>query len=351
MSRGLAAALSLLLLLGAVPRAARGQTAVDALAQAISSYQDLEYDSAATQLRRALGRSGTAALADSDRVRALLYLGATEFFRDRRDSATAAFRSLVLLDPRYRPSQLIFPPEVSSLFEEVRLGTRAAGLLVPTNTEIAGPADRLVMRLYASSYHQVTVTIASSGGAPLRTLFSGAVGDSLELLWDGRDSTGSLSFSGNYAIRATSRGSDGATRVVEVPLEIRRAERDTLPLPPPPADSQLLPERARGRRSPRALLTGLAAAAAVVVLPPLVTGDATGSSARFAVAAAVGTSGLLGFQLPHRPRPIAENIAANQALRRAWEREAAAVHATNLARLRDPRLLIRAFPARTLGAR
>jgi len=348
-TRRRAAVLALLLFTAAASRVARAQSAADALAQGIRAYQNLEYDSATTLLRGALGRPGAAGLADSDRVRAFVYLGATELFREHRDTARAAFRELVLLDPRYRPSQLIFPPEVSSLFEEVRLGTKAVAAVVPAVTEIAGGGDRLVVRLYATSYHELAVLVASGSGAPPRRLYTGAIGDSLEVLWDGRDSTGLPVYSGDYVLRATSRGPAGVATVVEVPLQIRRLERDTLPLPPPPADSLLRPERTAGGQSLRSLLTGLAAAAAVVALPPLVTGEANASNARYGVAAAIGVSGLLGFRMQLRPRRIPENIAANQALRLMWERQTEAVHAENVARLRTPRLLIRAGPSRAVS--
>jgi hypothetical protein len=350
MTSRILAALAVVFLACATPRVAQAQTAADALAQGIRAYQSLEYDSAGALLRGALALPGAAGLADSDRVRALVYLGATELFREHRDTATAAFRELMLLDPRYRPSQLIFPPEVSSLFEEVRLGTKAVAVVVPAVTEIAADGDRLVVRLYATSYHQMTVVVTGGSGVPPRTLYTGAIGDSLEVLWDGRDSTRLPVYSGDYVLRATSRGPEGGGMVVDVPLEIRRLERDTLPLPPRPADSLLRPERTAGVRSPRSLLTGLAAAAAVVALPPLVAGGAQTSSARYGVAAAIGVSGLLGFRMQQRPRPIPENIAANQTLRRAWERQAEATHAENVARQRNPRLLIRAGPPRTGNA-
>ena len=54
----------------------------------------------------------------------------------------AAFERLLFLDPRYRPDQLVFPPEVSSLFEEVRLRTRAVAVSVPPRRRTACSVGR-----------------------------------------------------------------------------------------------------------------------------------------------------------------------------------------------------------------
>src|SRR2546430_6480825 len=94
----------------------RAQSASDLLRQGVQAYQSLEYDAAAALLEQSLGRDSAAGLADSLRSRALTYLAATELFRGQRDTAVGAFRQLVLLNPRYRPDELIFPPQVTNLF-------------------------------------------------------------------------------------------------------------------------------------------------------------------------------------------------------------------------------------------
>src|SRR5437016_7232256 len=92
-----------LLLCGA--RGLRAQAASELLGQGVRAYQSLEYDAAAALLQQSLGRDATTGLADSLRARALTYLAATELFRQQRDSAVAAFRQLVMLNPRYRPDE------------------------------------------------------------------------------------------------------------------------------------------------------------------------------------------------------------------------------------------------------
>ena len=347
--RRAAVILALLALAGAQPRAARAQTPAELLARGLRAYQDVDYDSAAAVLRTALAQPGPPALSAADRVRALAYLGATELFRERRDSAAAAFGRLLLADPRYRPDQLVFPPEVSSLFQEVRLATRAVAVTAPALTEIRAAGDRLIVWLYATSYHPIEVAVLRANGVLLRSLYSGGAGDSLQVLWDGRTATGMPAESGLYVLRVDSRGSDGrVVRSVDLPLDLAQSRADTVPLPPPPAEALLRPEHAPGGSGVRALATGLAAAAAVVVLPSLVAGGAAGMGERFAVAGALGVAGVAGFQVQRRPQPIPANIAANQALRLSWQRQADSVRAENTARRQEVRLFVRAGAPRAV---
>ena len=97
------------------------------LTSAISAYQDLDFDRAAVLLRRAL--SGN--LSDSARAVALTYLGAAEHYRSRPDSAAAAFRRLALLAPRYEPDTLVFPPEITRQYNEVRNSVAAQQPVAP----------------------------------------------------------------------------------------------------------------------------------------------------------------------------------------------------------------------------
>jgi hypothetical protein len=341
--------LALLVLAGAPPRAARAQTPAELLARGLRAYQDVDYDSAAAVLRAALAQPGPPALSATDRVRALAYLGATELFRERRDSAAAAFGRLLLADPRYRPDQLVFPPEVSSLFQEVRLTTRAVAVTAPPLTEIRAAGDRLIVWLYATSYHPIEVAVLRANGVLLRSLYSGGAGDSLQVLWDGRTATGTPAESGLYVLRVDSRGSDGrVARSVDLPLDLAQLHGDTVPLPPRPAEALMRPESSPGGSGVRALATGLAAAAAVVVLPSLVSGGSAGMGERFAVAGALGVAGVAGLQVQRRPQPIPANIAANQALRLVWQRQADAVRAENAARRQEVRLVVRAGAPRAV---
>jgi hypothetical protein len=332
----------LAVLLASLAGTARAQTPAEQLARGIRAYADLDYDSAAAILRVALALPGPPSLTDAERARGLVHLGATEFFRERRDSAGAAFQRLLLLDPRYRPDQLVFPPEVSSLFEEVRLRTRAVAVAVPHLTRIDAAGDRVVAWLYATSYHQIDVAVLRTNGVLVRSVYSGGAGDSLQLLWDGRTAAGAPVEVGSYQLRVDSRGSDArVVRSLVVPLDVERVRADTLPFPPSP-DALLKPERSAGGTGVRALVTGLVGALTVVALPAVVTGGSGGMAERLAVAGAFGTAGLAAFQSQRRAQPIPENIAANQAVRLAWQRQADGVRAANAAKRQEVHLLVRA---------
>jgi hypothetical protein len=337
-----AALLALAVLAVSLASAGRAQSPAERLARGLSAYRDLDYDSAAQLLRAALATPGAPPLTAAERARGLVHLGATEFFRERRDSAAAVFERLLLLDPRYRPDQLVFPPEVSSLFEEVRLRTRAAVVTVPPLSRIDAAGDRVVAWVYAASYHQVDVTVLRTTGALVRSVYVGGAGDSLQLLWDGRTDAGVPVETGLYQLRVDSRGADGrVVRSLVVPLDVERVRADTVALPPPP-DSALLPERAAGGTGVRPLATGLVGALAVVALPVVMAGGTSGMVERLAVAGAFGTAGVAAFQSQRRAQPIPANIAANQAVRLAWQRRAEAVRAANAAKRQEVHLVVRA---------
>jgi hypothetical protein len=328
-----------LLLCGA--RVVRAQSAGDLLGQGVQKYQALEYDAAAALLERSLRRDSTAGLADSLRARALTYLAATELFRGQRDSAVAAFRQLVLLNPRYRPDELIFPPQVTNLFQEVRRATRAIAVVVPPVTELRTRLERFTARVLASSLADVAVTLAQEDGTPVRQLYSGPVADSLLVAWDGLTAAGTPAGNGRYVLRVTPRipTADGP-RARQVVLEVKQEQPDTLAWPSTPP---LLPERTSTGPAFRSLATGLVAGAAAVALPSMLAPGKDASGARFAVGATVGVAGFVGF-FARKPRPLEANVRANAAQRDAWKKKLDAVRAENVARLRTLRLVVRAGP-------
>src|SRR5712691_2801464 len=180
-----------LALLVAAPLRAQTGSASEVMSGAVRAYRDLDFDGAARLLRRVLTPPLANGLDDAERTRALTYLGAAEHYRQRRDSAIAVFYRLVLLAPRHRPDTLIFPPEVTRLYDEVRSRTTVVAVRVPADTEFS-VEGRLVAWLYPSTPHQVTVAISREDGRPLATVFAGPIGDSLDVRWNGRDSTGAL---------------------------------------------------------------------------------------------------------------------------------------------------------------
>jgi len=322
---------------------AHGQASANLLGDGIRAYRNLEFDLAARRLRGALAQSPGKNAPVADQATGLVYLGAADVFRGRRDSATAVFRRLLLLDPGYRPDGLIFPPEVTELFERVRQQTKTLAVAVPRQTEIAVGNDVFTVRLVASSVQTVEVTLLYTDGGPFRPLYAGPIGDSLQVPWDGLDAAGGLPAVEKVLLRVASRTPFGELLTIrQVPLDLRILRADTLSWPTAPAQSQLLPERASGRAAVRALVGGIVVSGAVVALPAIVGGRGGAAGPRVAVAGTVGVASLVGFIL-HRPgRPLAANIRANEAKRAEWRQSVAGVAAENARRVRQGRLAISA---------
>jgi hypothetical protein len=338
----------LLALLLALPATVAAQRP-DALARPMSAYRDLDYDAAATALRAAIAAEGASRLTDEDRLRAYMYLGATETFRGRREAAVEAFRALLALDVRYRPDELVFPPEVSTLFQQTRIGLRALSVVVPPQTTIRSTADRFPIRIYAASLHEIRVSIIDASGGPVRVLHEGAVGDSLELLWNGRDGLGRLREPGPYRLRVTSRSPAGRDeREVLVPLAITREDEDTLSMPEPLPASAFRPETAAPTGGTKQLVTGLGAALAAVALPSIAGSGSDGGTLRFGVAAALGAASAIGFTRAKRPRALTENIEYNRRQRDAWSQEVERIRQENTARRAATRLRIESGRASTV---
>ena len=334
----------LLVVCGWSAAAAQGaaQAAGSPFADGIRAYQNLDFEQAAALLRRDLARATGATSSVSERAQGLVYLGAADLFRGRRDSAVAVFRRLVQLDPRYRPDRLVFPPEVTSVFDNVRVESRAVVLVAPPDTEFSAETGAFTFWVVASAFQTVEVTLRYQDGAPFRALYAGPMGDSLRVQWDGLDAAGQLPPVSRVVLRVASRAPTGELAgIVQLPLDLRVVHVDTLPWPKPPADSQFLPERSGSRPALRALLGGALLATAVAALPSVVGSDRPDGS-RLVVAGAVGFAGALGYIL-HRPgRPLSANITANQARRARWQQGVDAVKAENVRRRDDVHLAVHA---------
>ncbi len=338
--RTLAGALIAVLLV-ATPRTGAAQA--DPLQRALASYRDLDYDAAATSLRALLAVEGSGALSVRDRQRARTYLAASEVFRGRREAAIEQFRAILTDDASFRPDLLVFPPEVTTVFQAARSGLRVTNLRVPPTTRIASANDRLVVRVWAASSHDVRVAITDELGSAVRLLHEGPSGDSLVLEWNGRDGLGRFREPGTYTLRVTSRTSEGRDeREVEVPLRIERVAPDTLPLPEPPSSASMRPETAPASGGTRFLVTGLSGAAIVAAMPSVVGAESGGSSMRFGIAAAFAIAGTLGKVRAASPQPIPANIEWNRRQRDSWAREVTRVRAENEQRRAVQGVLIRA---------
>jgi len=320
---------ALLLTLLFLPPALAGQAARAVLAQGIHAYDDLEFEQAAGLLRRALAAQGVNALARDEVSNALIYLTATELLRDRKDSARAIARRLVITNPRYRPDELVFPPQLLLLYEVVRRATPAVIGEAPADTTIRPGSEALTLRLYASAVHDVQATLVALDGRVMRTLFRGPIGDSLALPWNGLDSANAPLQPGAYAITVSSFDRAGkVVRILRMPLSVLSAPADTLAHPAAPADTVLRPEKRPLGPALRVLAPGLLAGAGMAVLPPAVARGERPSGGRFVIGGTLAVAGVAAFLARKPGRAIPENVTHN-AVVRAWRREDAEIARRN----------------------
>jgi hypothetical protein len=184
------------------------------------------------------------------------------------------------------------------------------------------------------------VTVRTPDGTLAGVLHDGAIGDSLDLLWDARQERGQPRAPGRYLLRVSSRAPDGRSeREVDLPLDLSWDVVDTLPLPALPV---LRPERAQPTGRARPLAVALIAGLVAVALPDVVGAQGDPSSMRFAVAGTLGIAGIAGVATASRPQPLPDNITWNRAERARWDAEAARVRAENDQRRTRAALRIRA---------
>src|SRR5207244_11171973 len=139
------------------------------------------------------------------------------------------------------------------------------------------------------------------------------------LTWAGAGAADTPVGLGGYPLRVASQpfGVDGPP-ALQVTLDIEQRAADTLHLPTAPTAPALLPEQTQAGPAMRSLAAGVAAAAAVIILPSVVARGSGGNDARFAVGAAIGIAGVVGFIAQRPGRPLAANIRANAPQRDAW---------------------------------
>ena len=341
-------ALAVAVLLATVAAPSGAQTAASLLESGIRAYNDLEFPTAATFLRRALNQPADS-LAPATAGRARAYLGASEVFLGNTGVAETIFEQLLLAQPRYRLDELVFPPQVSTVFERVRRRTFVVSLEAARDTTVPVGGGGYSVWVFATSFHRVSADVVDADNALVRALYTGPIADSLEVQWDGQVRPGIPVAPGRYVLRVRSEELSGrAVRRVDLPLDVRVIEQEPLPVPDAPPDSAFRPEHAASGPGLRALLGGIVAGAAVAVLPAVVASSEDLGSARFAAAGGIGLAGVIGFFAQRPGRPLDANIAANEAIRDAWRRRVEETRNENERRAREVRVGFRAAPPRTV---
>ena len=328
----------------AVGPAARAQAPPQLIASGRWAYDHLRYDSAIVLLARALAAPDSALPGDLRRE-ASTYLAAAFVLDHRRENAIPVIGQLLAADPRYRPSELTFPPEVTGLFEEVARRLSLVEARLPGDTAIHPGRDAWPVALLTSAPQQIAVEVRSAATRPVRVLYRGWLNDSLVLSWDGLDSAGAAVPTGRYVLVVTAYGvGKGAARMWRWPLDVRVDLPDTLADPSPPAGSLFATERRGVGHAVRTLLAAAGASVAIALGPGLAMPRASPSNARFAVVAAVDVAALLGV-LRHPPGQHLETPArANVALVADWRARLDSTRAENRRRLARAVLLIHAGP-------
>lgn len=314
MIRSIGAAVVLAL---AVASPVQAQAPDSLIASGIRSYRNLEFDAAAGFLTRALSLLGPADTAR--RTEALTYLGATEVYRQRGDTAREIFRGVVKLAPAYRIDRLIFPPEVTVLFDAARRSTLAVAVRTDHEQEFRTGPRGFTGMLFTSTFHDVRAEIQRADASVVRSIYAGPVADSLAFDWDGRAADGMPLPTGRYQFAIASLDSAGtAARILRFPLDVLARVEDTLAVPAPPDAAQLLPERRASAGGTEALVGGLLAGLTVAILPATVASDASLSPGRYGVGGAMAVVGVVGYFLTRGAVGIPANVAHNDSVRAAW---------------------------------
>lgn len=297
-----------------LPSGVVAQCAIDLIESGVEAYRDLELERSQDLLRSAIDLNGWAsARCSTQNARALTYLGASHWLRQRPDSARLSFERAVLEAPRFRPDQMEFPPDITSLFDGVRRSTPAVAVTLPDEVELGPRGDQtLFVRLTASTAHWITVSVLGADGDAVRSLYRGPIvegsqGTAVE--WDGRDFTGELVQPGSYDFEVVS--ADGASQPIRKVVVELTIDSD-MPVEPRIVRSveTVEPVQVRMPVSGGGVWSGVAAASAgllggaVVIGLPLIVDGFPARWERYPVAASLGVAGVIGlFQRLRRAEP------------------------------------------------
>jgi hypothetical protein len=340
------ATLGLVLLAG--PAAAQAPATL--LSEGVAAYENLEFALAARQLRRAVSPDAQPALSQAEMEHALVYLGASEVLLDEQDQAMQTFRTLVLVNPRHRPDELVFPPRVTRVYNEALQATKAVDVEAPPRTLLVTRTERIGFRVFPSSEHRIRAAIVTNEGATVRVLYDGVVEGPRTLPWDGLDGRGRPPAPGNYRLEIESMVTRGNTlRSVWMPITLQARPMETAATSSAPPDSLLKREKRSAVPGLSILIPSAVVSAALIV--PALGGDAENSGARIVVGGAVGLGGLIGFVLMKPGAELPDNVAYNDSLRADWSRRAAEAERGNRERQGVTRFMVFTGPLRRVEGR
>lgn len=301
---------------------ARAQSARSIGAAGIDAFHALDFEGSVRSLRSLLAGAGAPKLGDSVHAELLTYIGASELLLGRRSDAMRTFRAALEHAPEARADTLIFPPAITTAFEQARRGTALVVARPAGGATFVPGRGRIEFRLQASAPHVVRAAIQDAHGKVVRTLFDGPITDTLWIAWDGLVTSGAGANAGRVDFCVTSIDPDGIARTLRLPLEVERLDDEPTPsagrepgiipttatTPGPPNVRATGITTARPTRWPR-LLTGALAAVAVVVLPDVMSASTEPSSRRFVVGGALAAASIIAFRGAGRvPSPSAPGV-------------------------------------------
>jgi hypothetical protein len=254
---------------------------------------------------------------------------------------------MLRLDPTSRPDPLVFPPEVTKMFDEVRVTYPILGMSSATEARIDQAHPTYPIQLRPSAPHNAVIVVERTDRRSTDTIYVGSVVDSQMVEWDGRGGEGAPLASGRYWITAISLPERPQSCRVRMPVEVALTSPDTMPTPAPLGSDKLLPEQADRRTGPAAFGGAVLLGAAAFALPAI-SEDAEPAAA-YAVGGVLGVAGVIGLVRYRAGAPIPENAAANAVTRARWQREVDRVAAMNAERRKEAALELRASPTVLLG--
>jgi hypothetical protein len=230
---------------------------------------------------------------------------------------------------------------VVAVYQEARRTTPSVTIRAPGDTEIRPGSGVFVVRLGSATAPEVTAVVTGADGRVVKNLYTGTIRDSVDVRWNGLDAAGNTPPAGRYSIVVTPASKDRRSWTLRLPLELARPVVDTAPLPPAPPDSLFKPERGDYKSAWQALIPGVVAAGAIVVVPNLVASGEQASKARLVVGGTVAIAGVAAFFSHHPGQRIPANEQYNHSLRESWKRNVAEISRRNAERLKGATLVIR----------
>lgn len=327
------------LLVATSGRPLAAQSAGELIDRGVAAYHALEFDSSVQLLREGLDAAAADTVPDSTRARAHVFLGAIAVLRQRRHTAEAEFRNALEIDPRTRADPLTFPPEITNVFASVRRNTPVLRADAPADTTIVPGSESYAVRVFASTMQRITVDVEHQDGRSVRRLYEGAIGDSIDVRWNGFDEN-HAPLAGDLVLHVAAESPGGGTRDVRVPLDVQLIREDTLVAPPPPREAVRYVPPSPGPSAWQRLAAGVLTGVGVALVLPAVT-DSDGSTARYAIGGTFAVAGVIGFFADLSGREGTAIATTDPVARSVWNREVEEVRRENERRRRNVKLHIR----------